>query len=103
VKRDDFEALFRRKLEEAAQNADAQLGVEVPRHFGILRESPKADGRRISVEEAVSELFISDVAFYRIIDLAVVEVLAGPSIMSPVSELASSRGDRRRDEAEAVF
>jgi hypothetical protein len=34
---------------------------------------------------------------------ALLMAMAGPFIMDPVSELASDRGDRRRDEAEAIF
>lgn len=70
----DFGLLFTEKLNEAARLAESSLGKPIPRTFVILRESPKSDGRRISVDQAVSELFVSDEKFYRIIDLAVVEV-----------------------------
>ncbi len=73
MNRHDFESLFREKLNEAAGLAEAKLGRPLPRHFGILRGSPKSDGRRASVERCLSELFLSDAKFYRIIDLAVVE------------------------------
>ena|SRR5207248_11621119 len=74
MNRRDFELLFSRKLTEAAEAAEVKLGRPVPRQFGILRESPKADGRRVSVEKCLSEIFLSDAKFYHIIDLAVVEV-----------------------------
>jgi|SRR6267143_928264 len=74
MNRRDFELLFKRKLSEGAEIAERKLGRAVPRRFGILRESPKPDGRRVSVEQCLSELFLSDDKSYRIIDLAVVEV-----------------------------
>ena len=73
MNRHDFESLFREKLNEAAELAEAKLGRPLPRLFGILRGSPKSDGRRVSVEQCLSELFLSDAKFYRIVDLAVVE------------------------------
>ncbi len=70
----EFEALLRSQLEVAACRADEQLRRPVPRRFGILRGTPKREGRRITVEQAVDELYVSDNAFFAIIDLAVVEV-----------------------------
>jgi len=76
MSRREFELLFRRKLDEARELAEAKLGRPLPSNLGVLRGSPKSDGRRISVEEAMSELFLSETEFYRIIDLVVVEVSA---------------------------
>ena len=76
MSRRDFDLLFRRKLREAADLAEAKLGRSIPRNFGILRGSSGPDGRRVSIEQAVSELFLSETEFYRVIDLAVVEVSA---------------------------
>ena len=53
MNRRDFELLFRRKLDEAVQLAESKLGRSLSR-----------------------ELFVSETEFYRIIDLAVVEVSA---------------------------
>lgn len=74
MSRKDFELLFRAKLDEARSIAESNLGQPLPKNIGILRGSPGPDGRRISVEAAAAELFLSDTEFYRIIDLAVVEV-----------------------------
>src|SRR6266480_7107049 len=74
MNRRDFDLLFRAKLNEAAELAEAKLGRPVPRHFGILRDSPRSDGRRVSVEQCLSDLFLSDAKFFRIVDLAVAEV-----------------------------
>jgi hypothetical protein len=74
MNRQEFELLFRRKLDKATQLAESKLGRPLPRNLGILRGSLKSDGRRISVEQAVAELFLSETEFYRVIDLAVVEV-----------------------------
>ena len=68
--RQEFALLFRQKLAEAADLAEAKLGRSVPRTFGIVRH----DGRRVSPDDALSELFLSETEFYRFIDLAVVEV-----------------------------
>jgi hypothetical protein len=72
----EFGVLFSTKLDEAVRLAETSLGKPIARNFMILRESPKSDGRRISVDQAISELFLSDEKFFRIIDLAVVEVSA---------------------------
>lgn len=69
MSRRDFELLFCRKLDEAGDLAEAKLGRALACNVGILRGSPGLDGRRIPVEEAVSELFLSESEFYRIIDL----------------------------------
>jgi hypothetical protein len=74
MNRREFEELFRQKLNEAAKLAETSLNKNFSREFGILRNSPRADGRRISVEEAVTELYISESRFFLIIDIAVVEV-----------------------------
>lgn len=71
---DEFRILFVEKLNEAARIAEASLGSPISRNFIILRDSPKSDGRRISVDQAASELFVTNEKFFRIIDLAVVEV-----------------------------
>jgi len=72
--RKDFVVLFTTYLNYAADSAEARLRHPVPRHFGILRDSPGTDGRRTSVDDVIAELWLSDDRFYRIVDLAVAEV-----------------------------
>ena len=70
----EFARLFRSQLELAACAADQRLSRQVPRQFGILRNTPGPSGRRITFEQAVEELFVSESAFFLIIDVAVAEV-----------------------------
>jgi hypothetical protein len=70
----DFGQLLREKLNEAVDLGERSLGKQIPRNLMILRDSPKSDERRISVEQAISELFVSDDKFYNTIELTVVEV-----------------------------
>ena len=74
MERQNFRELFLAKLGRAAELAEARLGHPVPRQFGILRGTPEEDGRRVSLDDALAELWLSETRFYRIIDLAVVEL-----------------------------
>jgi hypothetical protein len=74
LKKNEFVELFRKHLELSAQIAENNIGHPISRNIGILRDSPFPNGRRISIEQAADELFISEMELFRIIDLAVVEV-----------------------------
>ena len=74
MKKNEFVELFRKHLELSAQIAEINIGHPISRNFGIMRDSPFPNGRRISIEQAADELFISETELFRVIDLAVVEV-----------------------------
>jgi hypothetical protein len=73
VRYDAFRALLLDALERATSAAESQFTRTLPRNFGILRGSPRADGRRIGVEKALAELWLNEERFYLIVDVAVVE------------------------------
>ena len=71
--RAEFSALFRFQLDLAVEAAEARLGHPFARCYEILRGSADRDGRRITIDDALEELWISPDRFHRIIDLAVAD------------------------------
>ncbi|MGH9810734.1 MAG: hypothetical protein ACRD9W_26380 [Terriglobia bacterium] len=71
----EFRQLFFRALSEAAQNAEARLGKPIPRSFFVELHAPCSPGRTVSPDEALDEIYLADDRFYRIVDVAIKEVL----------------------------
>ena len=71
--RAEFSALFTSQLDLAVDAAEARFGHPLARCYEILRGSPDCEGRRITVDDALEELWISSDRFHRIIDLAVAD------------------------------
>jgi hypothetical protein len=113
----DFREMFRRALNGAAANAETKLAKPVPRTFLIELHAPGSSGQVASFDEAVNELYLGSDRFYRIIDVAIKEVLPGesvafvrvsghtpaefsktwdPSALGPFKEIAAERIDDRR-------
>jgi hypothetical protein len=74
MNRSDYGALFASVIERAAREAEARLGEPVQRRFEIELHGAYHSGDLMSVERALSDIYISDDAFYRIIDVAVIGV-----------------------------
>jgi hypothetical protein len=72
-----FGERVRAELETAARNAEAQLGRPAPRGFVVLLHGAGHPGDRVDVDAAVAALWLGPERFYRVIDVAVVEV--GPA------------------------
>lgn len=72
--KDEFNHLFELTMEQAAQNADQKLGSIVPRHFEILLFGAGHSRDRMSPQLAVDILYLGEDKFYRVIDVAVIEV-----------------------------
>jgi hypothetical protein len=70
----EFEELFRRALEIAAQNAEGKLGREVPRDFQIRLYGAGHSGDLLRPEFVVDKLYLGDNKCYLIIDVAVIEI-----------------------------
>ena len=71
----EFQKLFEDALEKAAWNAEEKLGCILPRNFVIKLYGPgHSSGTLMSVVSAVDVLYIDDRLFYRVIDVAVIEV-----------------------------
>lgn len=78
--KDDFGVLFIRALTVAAADAESRLGRVVPRIFRIALRAPGAPDHALSVEDAIDRLYLGPDRFYRIIDVAVMEVRANESL-----------------------
>ena len=76
----EFRALFLRALNLAADNAAAKLAEPIPRSFLVELHAPGCAGRVVAVDEAVTRLYLGDDRFYRVIDVAVLQVLPGETL-----------------------
>jgi hypothetical protein len=76
----DFLKLFLRVLNDAAEDAETKLLKAIPRSFLIRLHSFGLDSRLLSVDEAADKIYISPDRFYRIIDVAIEEVLPTESV-----------------------
>jgi hypothetical protein len=79
--RTEFRTLFLRALNIAADNAEAKLVEPVPRSFVIELHGAGCPGRRVNVDEAVSRMYLGEDRFYRIIDVAVTQILPGETVV----------------------
>ena len=76
----EFRDLFLRALNAAAEDAEARLAKPVPRSFRIELHAPNAPGRVMSVEQALDQIYLGDDRFFRIIDVAIKQLLPKKSV-----------------------
>jgi hypothetical protein len=76
----EFRELFQRVLNVAADNAEAKMARPISRSFLIRLHAFGYGDRLISVEEAVDKIYLGSDRFYRIIDVAIEEVLPKESV-----------------------
>jgi hypothetical protein len=76
----EFRQLFLQALDAAAENADARLGIRVPRSFDIELHAAGASRQAMSIGQAVDQLYLGDDRFYKIIDVAIRRVLPRKSV-----------------------
>ena len=74
MNKSEFNQAFLSALEEAAIYAESSLGRRIPRNFVIELHGAGTSGAQMSPEDALDALFIDERRFYRIIDVAVIEV-----------------------------
>jgi len=79
--RADFRTLFLRALNAAADSAEAKLAEPVPRLFRVELHGAGCAGSIISVDEAINRLYLADDRFFRIVDLAVTQVLSDETVV----------------------
>jgi hypothetical protein len=79
--RKDFLELFLRVLNGAAEVTEAKLKKPVPRSFSIRLHSFGNDDHLISVDETIDKMYLGRDRFYRIIDVAIEEVLPEESVV----------------------
>ncbi|HTB43270.1 MAG TPA: hypothetical protein VK741_06560 [Acetobacteraceae bacterium] len=77
----EFHELFLRALNIAADNAEAKLAEQIPRSFVVELHGAGCDGRSVPVDEAVTRIYLGGDRFYRIIDVAVTEILPGKTVV----------------------
>jgi hypothetical protein len=75
-----FLELFQRALNDAADGAEAKVLKAIPRSFLIRLHSFGLDDRLLSIEDAVDKIYINSDRFYRIIDVAIEEMLPKESV-----------------------
>jgi hypothetical protein len=78
---EEFRELFQRALNIAADNAEANLPKSIPRSFLVALHSFGYDDKLLSVDEAVDKMYLGNDRFYRIIDVAVIEVSLNDSVV----------------------
>jgi hypothetical protein len=78
--RPEFRDLLVRALNVAASNAEAKLGERVPRSFAVELHAPSCSGQKLSLDDAVDQLYLGSDRSYRIIDVAISEVLPDESV-----------------------
>ena len=78
--KNDFRELFLRALSSAADNAEQKLAKPIPRSFVIELHAPECPGRTVSVDEALDQIYQGSDRFYKIIDVAIKELLPGEAV-----------------------
>jgi hypothetical protein len=73
--KNDFRELFLGALGNAADDAEQKLAKPIPRSFVIELHAPGHPGRTASVDEALDQIYLGSDSFYRIIDVAIKELL----------------------------
>jgi hypothetical protein len=76
----EFEKLFERALNVAAAKAEVEFGTSVARSFQIELHASGYDGRVVSYDEALNQIFVGSDRFYKIIDVAIKELLSDESV-----------------------
>jgi hypothetical protein len=76
----EFEKLFERALNVAAAKAEAEFGTSVARSFQIELHASGYEGRVVSCDEALDQIFLGNDSFYKIIDIAIKELRPGESV-----------------------
>jgi hypothetical protein len=79
--KEEFRDLLLQALEVATQNAEKQLGRSVPRRVDIEFHGFASHSRMMTPDEAVDVLYLGPGTFYRIVDVAVLRVLADRCIV----------------------
>lgn len=77
----EFRTMFLRALNIAADNAESKLVEPVPRSFLVELHGAGGSGRIVDPDEAVSRMYLGEDRFYRIIDLAVTQILPGETVV----------------------
>src|SRR3954454_649096 len=72
--KEEFQGLFEAALEIAATNAEHKLGHKVPKDFQCLVHGAGHSGELMNLTTSVNSLYLGADRFYRIIDVAVIEV-----------------------------
>ncbi len=79
--KNDFQQLFLHALTTAAENAEKKIAHPISRSFLIELHAPDSQGLRVSVDEALSQLYLGNDRFYKIIDVGVKELLPRKTIV----------------------
>ena len=78
--KNDFRELFQRALNVAAENVEGKVAKPISRSFLIELHAPGSSGRLVKIDEALDHIYLGCDRFYRIIDIAIKELLPGESV-----------------------
>ena len=76
----EFSGLFATALENAAREADRQLGTKVPRAFLVELHGAGHAGDLMEFDQVLSCIYLGETRFYKIIDVAIRAVSATNTI-----------------------
>jgi hypothetical protein len=79
--KEQFRELFLRALDKAADNAQRNLTDPVPRTFLIELHAPGMSDVPVNADAALEKLYLGSDRFYRVIDVAVIKVLPGRTLV----------------------
>jgi hypothetical protein len=74
IDKTQFARLLEEALDNAAWNAEMQLGRSVPRHFQIVLHGAGYPGQLMSPAEVVDVLYLGEDRFFKAIDVTATEV-----------------------------
>ncbi len=77
----EFQQRFEAALEEAVQYAERQLYRTLSRQFHIRLYGANHAGDLLTLNQATDALYLGETLFYRIIDLAVIEVSSQNTVL----------------------
>jgi hypothetical protein len=79
--KEEFGELFLKALTKAVEFVEHKHSVSLPRQFLIALHSPKSSGERMQFGDALDHLYLAPDRFFKIIDVAVIELIPNTSVM----------------------
>ena len=74
MRKNEFKSLFLRVLEEASQEVEIKMGIQISRNFEIRLYGAGSSNLPLDIDAALNLLYISEEQFYRIIDVSIIAI-----------------------------
>ncbi len=81
MEKNEFRLLFNKALNQAVEQAEKKLGQTIPKKFTIELHGAGVSKTLVDPEVALDHIYLSPDSFYRIIDLSVIAVKEGETII----------------------